>query len=277
MTYAATLVAVLSLLIRKRAWRVLGENGANFAVLNFGLGTYLISEQCKLGEHLWRATGYGYLDTFAGHLLWLGAIVALLHQALYRLAERDEQIEIFDALVRWPITLLVPLMLSAMYMSGAMRLQPTVDITLMPTDASDLWMHVYLMLWRGGLVYLTLLLVRVLYAVRRTGGDGPHVVVDLYLAACWTLVGSIALRLASSWEPLAQARDWAITGRCVVAILVAVAAAVSWLGKMRGYRGLLRVTRTSRRQRRADTLESHRQRVRPLDDAQSGEGCSHAN
>ncbi|ASR85548.1 membrane protein [Mycobacterium phage Krueger] len=258
-TLFAVALCAMSLAVRWRAWRVPGEMGASLAVLFLGLGTFLISEASPLGEPLWRATGYGYLDDFAGHLLWLGGIVALLHQALYRLADDDERAEILDALVRWPITLIVPLMLSSMYMSGALHAEPVVDVALLQS-ASGAWLYTYRAVWYGGLLYLTLLLVRVLRIMRNTEG-GRQWVTCAYLAAAGFTLAAIAVRLVLFCGTLPALRDVPVLFRCAATSMVAVAAAGSWLGKMRNTRRLLRYTRTSRRDRRRDTLESHRLRV----------------
>ncbi|UTN93240.1 membrane protein [Mycobacterium Phage Sunflower1121] len=236
-----------------------GETGASLAVLFLGLGSFLISEASPLGEPLWRATGYGYLDDFAGHLLWLAGIVALLNQALYRLADDDERAEIFDSLVRWPLTLIVPLMVSSMYMSGALHTEPLVDVALLQSGPG-IWLHVYRAVWYGGLLYLTLLLIRVLCVVRGTG-KGSHWVTHAYLTAAGLIVLAIAFRLVAFWDTFAALRGVPVLLRCAATATVAIAAARSWLGKMRNARRLLRFTRTSRRERRRDTLESHRLRV----------------
>ncbi|ASR86324.1 membrane protein [Mycobacterium phage Amohnition] len=253
-------LSAVALIIRRHTWRVPGEQPATLAVLFFGLGTYLMANECRLGELLWHLTGWGYLDSFAGHLLWLGGVICLLYQALYRLAEHDERVEIFDALVRWPLTLMVPFMVSAMFMSEAMHEQPMVDVALVP---AGFWLHVYRILWYGGLLYLTLLLVRVLRAVRDTSA-GPHYVARLYEAASWLIVAAIVVRVASYTAPFADLQGVPILLRYAIVAAVAAGACASWIGKMWVHRGLLLITRTTRRQRRADTLESHRLRV--LDD-----------
>ncbi|WNM69559.1 membrane protein [Mycobacterium phage Syra333] len=258
-TLFAVALCATSLAIRWRTWAVPGEMGASLAVLFLGLGSFLISETNPLGEPIWRATGYGYLDDFAGHLLWLAGIVALLHQTLYRLADDDERAEIFDSLVRWPLTLIVPLMFSSMYMSGALHAEPLVDVTLLQS-VSGLWLHVYRTVWYGGLLYLTLLLIRVLRIVRDTG-EGSQWVTHAYLTAAGLIVVGLAFRLVAFWDTFAALRDVPVLLRCAATATVAIAAARSWLGKMRDTRKLLRFTRTSRRARRRDTLESHRLRV----------------
>ncbi|QFG11465.1 membrane protein [Mycobacterium phage Ekdilam] len=260
--FAGGLSAVV-LSIRRHTWRVPGELPATLAVLFFGLGTWLMAVECRVGELLWHVTGWGYLDSFAGHLLWLGGVICLLYQALYRLAESDERTEIFDALVRWPITLIVPLMISAMYMSEAMHELPSLDVAVIP--ASD-WLQGYRVLWYGSLMYLTLLLIRILRVVRATG-TGPHRVAKLYEAASWLIVLAVVIRVVSYCAPFAHLQQVPIVLRLVILAVVAAGASVSWLGKMEVYRGLLSRTRTSRRERRADTLQSHRDRLgRVLDD-----------
>ncbi|QIG61557.1 membrane protein [Mycobacterium phage Ximenita] len=258
-TLFAVALCAASLAIRWRAWAVPGEMGASLAVLFLGLGSFLISEASPFGEPLWRATGYGYLDDFAGHLLWLAGIVALLDQALYRLADDFERTEIFDSLVRWPLSLIVPLMCSSMYMSNALHAEPLVDVTLLQSGSS-VWLYAYRAVWYGGLLYLTLLLIRVLRVVRDTG-EGSQWVTHAFLAAAGLTVLGLAFRLAAFWDTFAALRDVPVFLRCAATATVALAAAGSWLGKMRDARKLLRLTRTSRRARRRDTLESHRLRV----------------
>lgn len=250
-------LSAITLIIRRHTWRVPGEQPATIAVLFFGLGTYLMANECRLGEWLWHVTGWGYLDSFAGHLLWLGGVICLLYQALYRLAEHDERVEIFDALVRWPVTLLVPSMVSAMYMSEAMHEQPFVDIALAPASG---WLHVYRILWYGGLMYLTLLLVRILRAVRTTSA-GPHYVARIYEAASWLIVAAIVVRVVSYLAPFAHLQGVPIFLRCAIVAAVAAGACVSWVSKMWTHRGLLLITRTTWRQRRGDTVQSHRDRI----------------
>ncbi|QFG09430.1 membrane protein [Mycobacterium phage Yuna] len=257
-TMFAAGAAATALLIRKRTWKVPGEQGATAAVLMLGLGTYLISDECPVGRWLYLATGYGYLDTVLGHLLWIGATIALLHQTLYRLAERDERAQILDALVRWPVTLMVPLMLSAMLMSAVMQKHPDVDLG--SVNAETGWLVAYRVVWYVTLVYLTCLLIRVLRIVRSTS-SGPSRITNLYLAASWLVLAAVAVRMASYWDSLGHLAEVVEWLRCLAVVAVATAAAWSWLGKMWPHRGLLWHTRTSRRSLRLDTIDAHRMRT----------------
>ncbi|WNM68334.1 membrane protein [Mycobacterium phage Tierra] len=257
-TWFAAGAAAVSLILRRRTWRTLGERGASITVLSLGLAAVLLSERNGLGPIVWRATGYGNLDDFAGHLLWVVAFIALLHQALYRLVDSDEQREIFDALVRWPVTLIVPLMLSAMYASTTTDAEPVDSIAAAPHVGPWLWF--YRIVWYGGMIYLNCVLIRVLRIVRNTGG-GPQRIARMYLLAGWLTLAALIVRVASWWDALAVLGHIPPLARSAATVVIATAAAVSWLKKLHGYRSLLRGTRTSRRARRRDTLESHRLRV----------------
>ncbi|APD18209.1 membrane protein [Mycobacterium phage Hammy] len=256
-------LSATSLLIRRHTWRVPGELPATLAVPFFGIGLYLMANECRLGELLWHFTGWGYLDSFAGHLLWIGGVICLLYQALYRLAEYDERVEIFDALVRWPITLIVPFMVSAMYMSEAMHELPHVDIAVVP---AGFWLHVYRVLWYGGLTYLSIVLIRLLRIVRATGA-GRHYVARIYEAASWLMLAAIVVRVVSYFPAFTFLQDVPIAMRLMIFATVAAGASASWVGKMWEHRTLLLCTFTTWCERRADTAQAHRDRLqRVLDD-----------
>ncbi|ASR85055.1 membrane protein [Mycobacterium phage PhelpsODU] len=272
-TWFAAGAAAVSIVIRKRTWRVQGERGASITVLSLGLAAILLSEYNGLGPIIWQATGYGYLDDFAGHLLWMVGFIALLHQALYRLVDSDEQRQIFDALVRWPVTLIVPLMLSAMYASTAMHSDAPIAGSVANAPNVGPWLWFYRIIWYGGMIYLSGVLIRVLRIVRNTGG-GPQRIARMYLLAAWLTLAALVVRVVSWWDALAVLGHIPPLARSAATVVIATAAAASWLKKLRGYRSLLRGTRTSRRARRRDTLESHRLRVllsagAILDDAQA--------
>ncbi|AFN37789.1 hypothetical protein FGG44_gp46 [Mycobacterium phage MacnCheese] len=265
LTWFAVGAVGVSLVIRRRTWHAPGEVAATTAVLLLGLATYLSSDECNVGELLWHATGYGYLDNFAGQLCYVAGTLALLSQVLYRVADDVERAEILDALVRQPVTLLVPSMISAMYMSTDLHDEPLAFDVM--SHGSGAWALVYRSLYLGAMLYLTLLLVHVLLTVRRTGGGG--VITNLYLLACGLSLTCSALRVADMLTPGQLLDEIPVVLRASFTIAVAATAALSWVLKMRGYRRLLRQTRTTRRQLRSDTIESHRQRVhaRPLTSA----------
>ncbi|ASR85246.1 membrane protein [Mycobacterium phage SirPhilip] len=251
-------ISATSLVIRRRTWHMRGEGGASFAVGALATSTYLLDEDCSIGPALYHATGWGYLDDFGGHLLWVFGLIGLLHHGLHRLAGHDEQVEIFDALVRWPVTLMVPLMLSAMFTSSALHAEPTGSLALI--EGGNTWLCIYRTIWYSCTLYLTILLMRILLAVRRTG-DGPRRYVDMYLGACWFTVLAIFVRIVAFWPTFSGLRYLPRYATYVATVLVALAAGLSWLGKLWAYRRLLRETRTSRRELRSDTLQSHRDRL----------------
>uniref|UniRef100_A0AAU8GRN2 Membrane protein n=1 Tax=Mycobacterium phage Pharb TaxID=3136626 RepID=A0AAU8GRN2_9VIRU len=259
LTALAVAAAAVSLIIRRRTWRAPGEVAATVAVLLFGLATYLSSDQCNVGETLWQATGLGYLDNFAGQLLYISGMLAVLQQALYRVADDVERTEIIDAFVRGPINLLIPGMLSTMYMSAALHDEP-VEFDVMAHGA-DVWALLYRGMYLACMAYITLLVFRVLRTVQRTGGG--YVVSSVYLLGCAISLTTCTLRVVEMVHPTAHLNEIPVTLRALLSIVVSIAAAASWLIKMRGYRRLLRQTRTTRRQRRGDTLQSHRERLTP--------------
>ncbi|QAU06464.1 membrane protein [Mycobacterium phage KiSi] len=229
-TFAAVAAATLSLFSRYSARRVPGERGATTAVLLFAVGLYLISPETHIGEWLYPRTGLGYLDTFIGTLCWIGALVALLHHVLDRLVDRDELVELFDALLRWPITLAVPLMLAALYVSRTIALAPVPDIGDAP---ADVWLVAYRVLYYGTCLYLAALLLRCLAIVRRQDGGRSCHVATLYMAAIALVPVGIALRVLSYVEgfwPLHEVID--VCRACTV-LLVASGAALSWHRKVR--------------------------------------------
>ncbi|WNM68983.1 membrane protein [Mycobacterium Phage TribleTrouble] len=258
LTWIAVAVAAVSLFIRRRTWRIPGEVAASTAVLFLALGTFLSSDECNIGEALWRATGFGYLDDFAGQLCYVSGTLALLQHALYRVADDAERAEIVDAFVKWPVTLLVPLMLSAMYMSPTLHDEPLAFDVM--AHGSGLWGTIYRSLYLACMLYLTLLLVHVLRTVRRTGGRGKVSVI--YLLACSVSLTVTTVRVAEMvWPDVDAFDEIPVMLRATFGMIVATGAAASWLGKLWRYRSLLLRTRTTRRQRRNDTLQSHRERL----------------
>lgn len=247
-TCLAAVAAAATLLIRRNTWRLPGEVGATLAVLQLSLGTWLLSDEYHLGLRAWRATGFAYLDSLAGHLLWLGGLCALLYHAMYRLAERDELADMFDTLVRLPITLIAPLMVSSLLMLTQLHAEPVGDLSDAPPSG---WLVAYRTVWYGGLLYLTGLLIRLLRVVRDTGA-GTQRVTRAYLAAAWICIASVATRLPGHWWPELSwwDDDLSTAMRCLAVAIFAAAAAISWLSKMRAYRGLLNITRTPRSARR---------------------------
>ncbi|QAX95583.1 membrane protein [Mycobacterium phage Nibb] len=229
MTFAAVAAAVISLLIRYPARRVPDERGATTAVLLLAVGLYLISSTSPIGDWLFPLTGWGYLDTFVGNMCWIGGLVALLHHTLDRLAERDEQVEIFDALLRWPLTLTVPMMLAAMYVSRTLSLAPVPDIG----DArADAWIVVYRVLYYGTVLYLAGLLLRVLPIVRRDDGRSCHVS-HLYMLAAALIVVGISVRILSYVDGLWLLHTVVPVCRAGTVVFVACGAALSWRLKVR--------------------------------------------
>lgn len=229
MTFAAVAAATLSLLFRYPARRVPGERGATTAVLLLGLGVYLVSSDTPIGDWLYPITGTGYADTFVGNLCWIGGLVALLHHVLDRLADHPEQVQFFDALLRWPITFAVPMMLAAMYFSHPLALAPVPDIG----DAhADIWLIAYRVLYYGTLVYLCALLLRTLPIVKRDDGRSCYVSV-LYMLAAGTILFGLCTRVLSYIDTLWWLHLVSPITRCCSVITVAVAAAVSWFLKAR--------------------------------------------
>ncbi|AOT23784.1 hypothetical protein SEA_TBOND007_44 [Mycobacterium phage TBond007] len=264
-TTFAVLTAAASLFIRRRTWRVPGEIAISAAVLLLSVATFLSSDEIDavgVGDVLWHATGFGYLDNFAGQLCYVAGTLALLQGALYRLADDAERREIVEAFVRWPITLLVPLMLSAMYMSPALHDEPTSPTFDVMSHGSGFWTLTYRTLYLACLLYLTLLLIHVLRTVRRTGGRGYCLFTTLYLFCCGLSLSTTALRVVEMVAPGHPALDAIpVYTRAAFSALVAVTASLSWLCKMWDYRRLLLRTHTTRRQLRGDTLQSHRERL----------------
>ncbi|AKF15222.1 hypothetical protein SEA_SHEDLOCKHOLMES_45 [Mycobacterium phage ShedlockHolmes] len=265
LTTFAVLTAAASLIIRRRTWHVPGEIAVSTAVLLLAVATFLSSDEIDavgVGDVLWHATGFGYLDNFAGQMCYVAGTLALLQGALYRLADEAERREIVEAFVRWPLTLLVPLMLSAMYMSPALHDEPCSPAFDVMSHGSDVWTLTYRALYLACLLYLTLLLMHVLRTVRRTGGRGYCLFTTMYLCCCGLSLSTTALRVVEMITPGHPALDAIpVYTRAAFSTLVAVTAALSWLCKMWGYRRLLLHTRTSRRQLRRDTMQSHRQRL----------------
>lgn len=207
-----------------------GERGATLAVLLLGLGAYLVSDATPIGDWLYPYTGAGYVDTFLGNLCWIGGLVALLHHVFHRLAEHDERVEIFDALLRWPITLVVPLMLAAMYSSHPLALAPVPDIGDAP---ADLPLVVYRALYYGLLAYLCGLLLRALLIVRREGTRECRRAATVYMVSAATILGGLCTRVLSYVHGLGWMHAISPVTRCCAVIGVAAAAAGSWDVKRR--------------------------------------------
>ncbi|AJD82266.1 hypothetical protein PBI_KESHU_46 [Mycobacterium phage Keshu] len=265
LTWFAVLTAAASLFIRRRTWRVPGEIAVSTAVLLLAVATFLSSDEIDavgVGDVLWRATGFGYLDNFAGQLCYVAGTLALLHGALYRLADEAERREIVEAFVQWPLTILVPLMLSAMYMSPALHDEPVSPAFDVMSHGVDVWTLAYRALYLACLLYLTLLLMHVLRTVRRTGGRGYRLFTMMYLCCCGLSLSTTVLRVVEMIAPGHPALDAIpVYTRAAFSMLVAVTAALSWICKMWDYRRLLFRTHTTRRQLRSDTLQSHRERL----------------
>ncbi|AYR01111.1 membrane protein [Mycobacterium phage LeMond] len=231
MTFAAVAAATLSLFSRYSARRVPGERGATTAVLLFAVAVYLLSPENQIGEWLYPRTGLGYLDTFVGNLCWLGAMVALLHHVLDRLVDRDELVELFDALLRWPITLAVPLMLAALYVSRTIALAPVPDLG----DArADVWLVAYRVVYYGTCLYLAALLLRTLGIVRRQDVGRSCHVATVYMVAIGLIPLGIAARSLSYLDGLWLLHGAAEVCRACTVALVASGAALSWHRKVRG-------------------------------------------
>ncbi|QFG08433.1 membrane protein [Mycobacterium phage Guanica15] len=242
MSIIALTCVTLSLITRRHSWGARWETSASLGLSFVVAGFVLNSDTATytLGNMLWKLTGVRQLDDFVGHLAWLAAVLSFIHHALSRLADDADLRAIFEALVRWPLTLCIPMMLGALLMSRASSSPVPVPWAVAHIDV---WVMMYRALWYGCLLYLIALFGRIVWIVREYS---PSWVIDAYLLSAALAAACIAALLLNVVLPLGATGVFlAYAVGSVAAIVAALTAAASWQIKLQSYRRLIKATRAS--------------------------------
>ncbi|QFG14090.1 membrane protein [Mycobacterium phage Curiosium] len=281
MTTAAYLALTAALIARRKTWRARYEAAASLTLAFAGIGFLLQGRTATqtLGQGLHCIFGVRHLDDFLGHLCWIGAAVALAYYVLQRLAPTEAISGLLNMWVHPVLTVAVPVMFALLILheqaSGA------DELATLATAAHTPWLVAYRVVFALVLTYLLGLCLRLLHHLSGQVHGVTRALVCMYvfagvLAAAAALVPVPHLLLSDhthgtigqhghTWELVIAPGLMAAS-----AIVTSFATTFSWWLKMRPYSGLLRKTRTQRRERQRDTLQSHRDRLQPGGDLQLG-------
>ncbi|ASR87213.1 hypothetical protein SEA_LASTHOPE_45 [Mycobacterium phage LastHope] len=274
MITTAYLALAAALIARRKTWRARYEAAASLTLTFAGIGFLLQSRPATetLGKGLHCIFGVRHLDDFLGHLCWIGAAVALAYYVLQRLAPSEAIAGLLNLWVHPVLTIAVPVML-ALLVEHEQSIDSD-DLATLATAEHTPWLVAYRVVFAVVLTYMLGLCLRLLHHL-----GGQVLGITRALVCAYLVAGALATAAALVPVPHLLLSDhthgtigqhghvWELviapSLMASSAIVTSCTATLSWWLKMRPYSGLLRSTRTHRRERQRDTLQSHRDRLQP--------------
>lgn len=281
MITTAYLALTAALIARRKTWRARYEAAASLTLALAGFGFLLQGRTAThiLGQGLHCIFGVRHLDDFLGHLCWIGAAVALAYYVLQRLAPAEAIGDLLNMWVHPVLTVAVPVMVALLVKHE--QDCSADELATLTTAAHTPWLVAYRVVFALVLTYLLGLCLRLLHHLGGQVSGVTRALVCMYvcagvLATTAALIPVPHLLLSDHthgtigqnghvWELVIAPGLMAAS-----AIVTSFAATFSWWLKMRPYSGLLHMTRTYRRERQRDTVQSHRERLQPGGDLQLG-------
>ncbi|UVD40900.1 membrane protein [Mycobacterium phage Kashi_VT1] len=256
-------VALAAVLLRWRSFRILHEGLLTSALLLQLLGAALCGtvSSMTLGRTIYQATGIWHLEDWLGRTLYLFSAGAIAVSMLHRVCS-DDEVRLYFA--RWvaPWLYLVPTLTLALHMSSPALREPSTHHNMLDMPATDIGIVGTTALNYYATLHLLAVAVTCLWHIAHDEHQGRIAVA--WIVALAFCIACCALAIASAF----MATQHAVTATIslcgyVTTIMLSLCLAWSWYTKIHPYRGLIRATRTSRRELREDTAEAHRRRLRP--------------
>ncbi|WNO27525.1 membrane protein [Mycobacterium phage Ageofdapage] len=256
-------VALAAVLLRWRSFRILHEGLLTSALLLQLLGAALSGTVASmtLGRIIYGATGIWHLEDWLGRTLYLFSAGAIAVSMLHRVCD-DDEVRLYFA--RWvaPWLYLVPVVTLALHVSSPALREPHTHHNMLDMPATDIGIVGATALHYYATTHLLAVAVVCLWHIAHDEHQGRIAV--LWMVALSFCIACCGLATASAFMATQHAVT-AIVSLCgyVTTVMLSLCLAWSWFTKLRPYRGLIRATRTSRREVREDTAEAHRRRLHP--------------
>lgn len=220
---AITLLTIAwSLWIRRHTWVCKWQAATTLSVTLQGVSIVLTSQFTTphLAEPFAQWTGITHVDDFAGHIIYLIAMVALVYNTVGRLGTDETLRERFKDHIERPATLIVPMLLATFLLgNGSRRVGEFVRIP------HDLWFTAYWILLGGTIVYLLGYGCRALLVLR--GDPRQRSASTIYAVVCvWGGIGW-AITVCPSFGEIARVFV------CLCAVGFAVTSARVWAKEVR--------------------------------------------
>ena len=188
-----------------------------------------------VGRLLHAATGKWNLEDYLGHDCYVLAAVAIVYNALGRLADDSTVRFKIQHYVRLPVTICIPLLLAALWLSNGGSTYHA-DFLHMPTDP---WLSAYWIVLGGMLIYLLGYGARALLVLRKDPRSQP--IADIYLMASAFGVLAFTVRIFTAAFPDLVAMEggrvvWFFSCTCGAGF--ALASAQSWRRRVRWFRDM---------------------------------------
>lgn len=254
-------VALSAVLLRWRSFRIPHEALLTTALLLHLVGTALCGSiaSMTLGQILYRATGIWHLEDWFGRTLYLFSAGAIALSMLHRVCDDDE---IRMHFARWvaPLLYFAPVATLALHVYSPALHAPHVDSNMLNMPAADIGIVGATALHYYASVQLLVIALVCLWHIAHDANQGRTAVAWIVaLSLCISCCAVSTANTLMSTEP-AVTETISLLGH-VATIILSVCLAWSWYTKIHPFRALIRATRTSRREIRADTIEAHRRRL----------------